>query len=227
LVSTPRSGSGRSRAPAPASAHVQRPSGQDQAQGSEPARTRHLAPLSRRDRSRSAPRWRLAKIALRSPLIAPLAFFMGMPFPLALARLRASAPDLVPWAWAINGRASVLAAILATLLAMTFGTRIVVFAAAALYLVAGLALPRTARPFLLTPPTAPFSARRGISPRRSSRASHSLPSRAAGRWFDRRGSPNLSTSAANRLSNKRLVSRAFPRSLLPMPRSSPCDRPLG
>ena len=63
---------------------------------------------------------------------------MGMPFPLALARLRASAPQLVPWAWGINGCASVLSAILATLLAMTFGTRAVVFAAAALYLVAGL-----------------------------------------------------------------------------------------
>ena len=88
----------------------------------------------------------LAKIALSLALIAPLALFMGMPFPLALARLRASAPHLVPWAWAINGCASVLSAILATLLAMTFGTRTVVFIAAALYLIAGasLARPRTA-----------------------------------------------------------------------------------
>jgi spermidine synthase len=83
-----------------------------------------------------------AKIALSLALIAPLAFFMGMPFPLALARLKASAPHLVPWAWAINGCASVLSAILATLLAMTFGTRIVVFTAAALYLIAGATLPR-------------------------------------------------------------------------------------
>jgi spermidine synthase len=82
----------------------------------------------------------LAKIPLSLALIAPLAFFMGMPFPLALARLRASAPHLVPWAWAINGCASVLSAILATLLGMTFGTRIVVFIAAALYLIAGASL---------------------------------------------------------------------------------------
>ena len=79
----------------------------------------------------------LARIALSLALIAPLAVFMGMPFPLALARLRADAPDLVPWAWGINGCASVLAAILATLLAMTFGTRVVVLTAAALYLLAG------------------------------------------------------------------------------------------
>ena len=58
----------------------------------------------------------LAKIALSLALIAPLAFFMGMPFPLALARLKASAPHLVPWAWGINGCASVLSAILATML---------------------------------------------------------------------------------------------------------------
>ena len=44
----------------------------------------------------------LAKILLSLALIAPLAFFMGMPFPLALARLRASAPQLVPWAWGIT-----------------------------------------------------------------------------------------------------------------------------
>jgi spermidine synthase len=83
----------------------------------------------------------LAKIALALALIAPLAFFMGMPFPLALARLKASAPHLVPWAWAINGCASVLSAILATMLAMTFGTRVVVLTAAALYLLAVLATP--------------------------------------------------------------------------------------
>ena len=87
----------------------------------------------------------LAKIALSLALIAPLAFFMGMPFPLALARLRASTPHLVPWAWAINGCASVLSAILATLLAMTFGTRVVVLVAAALYLIAGLAFAGTSR----------------------------------------------------------------------------------
>jgi spermidine synthase len=80
----------------------------------------------------------LAKVALSLALIAPLAFFMGMPFPLALARLRAGAPHLVPWAWGINGCASVLSAIVATLLAMTFGTRVVVFTAAALYVLAGL-----------------------------------------------------------------------------------------
>jgi hypothetical protein len=73
-------------------------------------------------------------------LIAPPAVAMGMPFPLALARVKATLPDLVPWCWAINGCTSVLAAVLATLLAMTFGTQAVVLIAVALYALAGLAL---------------------------------------------------------------------------------------
>ena len=88
----------------------------------------------------------LARIALSLALIAPLAFFMGMPFPLALARVRSDTPHLVPWAWAINGCASVLSAILSTLLAMTFGTRAVVFTAAGLYLIAGAAFGRRPDP---------------------------------------------------------------------------------
>ena len=65
---------------------------------------------------------------------------MGVPFPLALARLKEGEPDLVPWAWAVNGCASVLAAILATLLAISFGTTAVLLLAALLYLLAAALL---------------------------------------------------------------------------------------
>jgi spermidine synthase len=76
------------------------------------------------------------KIAVSLLLIAPLAFCMGMPFPLALSRVSASAPGLVPWAWSINGCASVLSAILATLLAMNVGFTWVTLIASASYLLA-------------------------------------------------------------------------------------------
>jgi hypothetical protein len=80
------------------------------------------------------------KIAVSLVLIAPLAFFMGMPFPLALVRVAAARPALVPWAWGINGCASVLSAILAILLAMSLGFNAVVLIAIGLYVVAAATL---------------------------------------------------------------------------------------
>jgi spermidine synthase len=80
-------------------------------------------------------------------LIAPLAFCMGMPFPLGMARLAACAPGLGPWAWGINGCASVLSAILAALLAIQFGFMTVMLAALLLYVVAAFSFPRAGMPF--------------------------------------------------------------------------------
>ncbi len=77
-----------------------------------------------------------AKIAISVLLIAPLAFCMGMPFPLGLARVSESAPEFVPWAWGINGFASVVSAVLATLLAIRFGFNAVVVAALVMYALA-------------------------------------------------------------------------------------------
>ncbi|MDD5412392.1 MAG: SAM-dependent methyltransferase, partial [Methylobacter sp.] len=54
-------------------------------------------------------------------LIVPLGFCMGMPFPMALAKISQTTPALIPWAWGINGCASVISTILATLIAMQFG----------------------------------------------------------------------------------------------------------
>ncbi len=73
------------------------------------------------------------KMALSIVLIAPLAFCMGMPFPIGLKRLADSAPDFIPWAWGINGFASVMSAALATLLAIEFGFTAVVLLALGLY----------------------------------------------------------------------------------------------
>ena len=80
------------------------------------------------------------KIAVSLVLIAPLAFFMGMPFPLGLVRVAAARSALVPWAWGINGCASVLSAILAILLAMSLGFNAVVLIAIGLYVVAAATL---------------------------------------------------------------------------------------
>lgn len=76
------------------------------------------------------------KIALSVALIAPLAVGMGMPFPLGLRRLAGTAPDFIPWAWGINGFASVMSAVLATLLAIELGFNFVVVLALAMYALA-------------------------------------------------------------------------------------------
>jgi hypothetical protein len=94
-----------------------------------------------------------ARIAISAALIAPLAFFMGTPFPTGLATVEAGDPWLVPWAWAINGCASVIGAVLATLLAIHLGFTAVVVAALLLYGVAAGARPRHgSQPLPQTPP---------------------------------------------------------------------------
>jgi hypothetical protein len=70
--------------------------------------------------------------------IAPLAYVMGFPMPLALMRLDRSAPSALPWAWGVNGFASVLATPLATILGMTWGYLTAGLAAVGLYGLAGL-----------------------------------------------------------------------------------------
>jgi hypothetical protein len=57
--------------------------------------------------------------------IAPLGFLMGVMFPHGIAYLEQRAPDLVPWAWGINGTVSVISAVTAALLALAFGFTLV------------------------------------------------------------------------------------------------------
>ncbi len=76
------------------------------------------------------------KVAISAAVIAPLAFLMGMPFPAGVKRLAADDRAAVPWAWGVNGTASVLSSMLATLVAVHFGFTIVVVSAALLYVLA-------------------------------------------------------------------------------------------
>ena len=76
------------------------------------------------------------KIIITILLIAPLSFCMGMPFPLAINRLNSIAPELIPWAWGVNGCASVISAVLAMLLAISFGFTVVILTALLFYTVA-------------------------------------------------------------------------------------------
>jgi hypothetical protein len=79
------------------------------------------------------------KIMISMALIAPLAFAMGMPFPVGLARVAERDRPRVPWAWGINACASVVAAIVATLVAIHVGFTAVVLVAIVLYVLAAAA----------------------------------------------------------------------------------------
>jgi SAM-dependent methyltransferase len=76
-------------------------------------------------------------------LIMPLGVCMGVPFPSALGYLGLHRADLIPWAWGVNGFASVISPILATLIAMQFGFRILITAAVVLYMIVAWTFPKS------------------------------------------------------------------------------------
>ncbi len=69
--------------------------------------------------------------------LAPLGLAMGMPMPTGIRLLHARAPELIPWAWGVNGAASVLGSVGAVALAMVAGFDLALLTGACLYL-AGL-----------------------------------------------------------------------------------------
>lgn len=71
-------------------------------------------------------------------VIAPIAFFMGLPFPLALRSLSNQSQMLIPWAWAINGSCSVIASISAIIIAMLWGFKMVLSVSAGFYFISSI-----------------------------------------------------------------------------------------
>lgn len=82
------------------------------------------------------------RILLALAVLAPVSLFLGMPMPSGLRVLERRSPDLVPWAFGVNGVASVIGSILAILLAETIGFQAVLLCAGGLYLLAFLMRPR-------------------------------------------------------------------------------------
>ncbi|ODB89299.1 hypothetical protein A3193_03915 [Candidatus Thiodiazotropha endoloripes] len=84
------------------------------------------------------------KIAITILLIAPMAICMGMPFPLAIAAMKRNRADQIPWAWGINGYASVISAGLSTVIAIQYGFKTVLLCAILLYLTTLMTFPGNA-----------------------------------------------------------------------------------
>lgn len=77
-----------------------------------------------------------ARIAVAVALMAPLAVVMGMPMPAAIRMLSRSAPELIPWAWGVNGATSVMGSVAALVIAILTGFNQALVAGSALYLLA-------------------------------------------------------------------------------------------
>ncbi|MBK9331110.1 MAG: hypothetical protein IPM96_01600 [Ignavibacteria bacterium] len=71
-------------------------------------------------------------------LIAPLRFFMSMPFPLGMKKIDDSEKSLAAFSWAVNGFFSVIGSVLAIIFAMTMGFRFVFIFVSVCYLIAML-----------------------------------------------------------------------------------------
>jgi MFS family permease len=97
----------------------------------------------------------VARIPVAFAVLAPLGICLGMFMPLglgAVAELTDHGREYVAWAWAVNGFATVIGSVLSTMLAMTFGFRVVLVLALIIYLIALTSLRGlvSARPATLT-----------------------------------------------------------------------------
>lgn len=69
-------------------------------------------------------------------IIFPLAFLMGIPFPLGISKITDDRKDLTAYAWGINGFFSVTGSILAVILSMSYGFRAVFVISGLIYITA-------------------------------------------------------------------------------------------
>jgi predicted membrane-bound spermidine synthase len=76
------------------------------------------------------------RVLITVAALAPLGLALGMPMPTGIRLLRERAPELIPWAWGVNGAASVLGSVGAVALAMVAGFDVALLTGAALYLAA-------------------------------------------------------------------------------------------
>ncbi|HEY8544326.1 MAG TPA: hypothetical protein VIL36_04730 [Acidimicrobiales bacterium] len=76
------------------------------------------------------------RVLLTILLLAPIGVMLGMPMPIGLTRFSALYPQSIPYAWGVNGIASVLASVVGITIALNFGYRVASLVAAACYLFA-------------------------------------------------------------------------------------------
>jgi hypothetical protein len=81
---------------------------------------------------------RPTRMMIAVAMLVPIGLALGIPMPTGIRLLSSRAPDMVAWAWGMNGALSVLGATLAIFIAMNWGFQVTLLAASATYLI-GLA----------------------------------------------------------------------------------------
>ena len=79
-------------------------------------------------------------------MLVPIGVALGIPMPTGIRMLSAKSPQMLAWAWGINGALSVLGATLAIFIAMNWGFRVTLMTAASTYLIGLAALLVATRP---------------------------------------------------------------------------------
>jgi len=85
------------------------------------------------------------RAGVAAAMIAPMALLLGMPFAHGIGLLNRINPQFVPWAWAVNGSATVVGSVLTVVVSMNFGFHCVLLIAAGIYGLAFVAVDRLAR----------------------------------------------------------------------------------
>ena len=76
------------------------------------------------------------RIVIAVVMMAPLAMVMGMPMPSGIRLLARSAPEIIPWAWGVNGATSVMGSVAALVIAILTGFNQALIVGSSLYLLA-------------------------------------------------------------------------------------------
>ncbi len=91
----------------------------------------------------------VGRIFISILMIFPLAFFLGMPFPLGILAVQRKPEGTVAWAWAFNGLFTVIGGIFCAVFSVYFGFQITMMIAIVIYVLAYFAYRNLFRGYLL------------------------------------------------------------------------------
>jgi len=83
----------------------------------------------------------MTRFFIAALIIAPPAFFMGIPYPNGLDSLQERKPHLLPWAWGMNGGLSLVGSALARILSVSSGFPVLLRIGIVIYLMVGALFP--------------------------------------------------------------------------------------